>query len=371
MRTPRGSPRRIERARASSRSPAASPPRAARLGRRGCRDPGRGAPSARARGRAPATSSLDVRRCRSLVGARGEGVNDSPSTQAETRASDPHDAPPSQEAREQVVTGLGEDGLGVELHAHHGERAVAHGHDLALLARGRDLQHVGDALGVEHERVVARGAKRVGQTGEDAPSVVRHGRGPAVERTLRARDATAEHLPDAEVPEAHAEDGDPLGEALDDGVRDPRVVRRARSRREDDVRRRPRGDAVERHVVAAHDLALVAQLADVAGEVVARTSRGCRSGGSCGHALAAGGASGARAPCRASRRTRRAGPSRRRSRPRRGTRPPRPGTSWSGWRCSCPSRRRSRSTRCCRSTVRGARARARRGSPWRGSSARP
>jgi hypothetical protein len=45
-----------------------------------------------------------------------------------------------QEVLQHRVAVLGEDGLGVELHAFDGQFLVAHAHDLAVVGPGRDLQ---------------------------------------------------------------------------------------------------------------------------------------------------------------------------------------------------------------------------------------
>ena len=73
---------------------------------------------------------------------------------------------------------------------------------------------------------------------------------------------------DALVAEADAENRRRRSEAADEIGRDPGLGRRARSRRNDDVRRRERLDLVERDRVVAADDRVAAQLADVPRQVV-------------------------------------------------------------------------------------------------------
>ena len=82
-----------------------------------------------------------------------------------------------------------------------------------------------------------------------------------------AVDDAAIGVPDALVAEADAEDRDAGPEALDHRVADAGLERAARAGGEDDVGGRQRLDAGKVDGVVAHDEALHAQLADVAGEV--------------------------------------------------------------------------------------------------------
>ena len=74
----------------------------------------------------------------------------------------------------------------------------------------------------------------------------------AVHHALRAHDRAAERLADRLVAEAHAENRDLAGEALDQRHRDAGLVRRARPRRDHDALGRERVDLVERDLVVAH-----------------------------------------------------------------------------------------------------------------------
>jgi len=91
----------------------------------------------------------------------------------------------------------------MELDAVHPERAVAHGHHLAVAGRGRDLELLGDRG--RRERVVAPGLEVIGQTGEETAPVVVDDACLAVQQLLRLPDLAAERLDDGLVAEADAE----------------------------------------------------------------------------------------------------------------------------------------------------------------------
>ena len=79
-----------------------------------------------------------------------------------------------QEVRDQVGAVLGQDRLGVELHALERQRPVPDPHHHALVVDvagpGRRLEHVGQPD--RRERVVADGGEALRHAGEDAPAVV-------------------------------------------------------------------------------------------------------------------------------------------------------------------------------------------------------
>src|SRR3954452_14690738 len=68
--------------------------------------------------------------------------------------------------------------------------------------------------------------------------------------------------------EAHAQDGNLPGVALDDVQADARLVGGARTRGDHDVRRREAGDRRRRDLVVAHDAHVLLQLTQVLNEVV-------------------------------------------------------------------------------------------------------
>src|SRR6185312_10974073 len=99
-----------------------------------------------------------------------------------------------EEVRAQCLAVLGQERLGVELHALDGEAAVAHAHDLAVGGGRRERRR---------------------QPGEHAPSVVRDRRELAVHHLAGAHDRAAECFTDRLVAKAHAEDRQLPGEAPD------------------------------------------------------------------------------------------------------------------------------------------------------------
>ena len=111
--------------------------------------------------------------------------------------------------REEVVPGLGEDRLGVELHAVDRELAVAQAHHDAVLGLRGDLEAVGHesrATTSEWYRVAVSGS---GEAGEHAGAAVADLGGLAVHHLLGPHDLAAVDLADALVAEAHAEHRDP------------------------------------------------------------------------------------------------------------------------------------------------------------------
>src|SRR5215471_4039442 len=134
-----------------------------------------------------------------------------------------------QEIGEHLMTLLGQDRLGMELHALHGELAMAHAHDLAVLAFGGHLQTLGKPGAVDDQRMIACGGQGVVEPGENTVSVMAYGRELAVHDAPGANDAPSECLADRLVAQANAEDRDLAGEALNQRHRDARFRWRARS----------------------------------------------------------------------------------------------------------------------------------------------
>src|SRR4051794_1975962 len=116
------------------------------------------------------------------------------------------------EVREQLLAGVGQHRLGVELDALGGQLAMADAHKHAATVRGR-LEAVGQALLVDDERVVAADLQRVVEPFVDRAAVVVDRRGLAMHRHVADHLAT-ERLGQRLVAQAHAERGHAgLGEA--------------------------------------------------------------------------------------------------------------------------------------------------------------
>src|SRR5207342_703233 len=114
---------------------------------------------------------------------------------------------------------LGQDRLGMELHALDRMLAMAQAHDLVERAifivgpRG-DLEAVGQGVARDHQRVVPRRFIGIRQSGEYALPAVADARGLAVHDGLSADHVAAVGLADALVAEAHPEDGYACAELL-------------------------------------------------------------------------------------------------------------------------------------------------------------
>src|SRR5574341_228108 len=119
-----------------------------------------------------------------------------------------------EEVLQHRVTMLGQDGLGVELHALDRKALVAHPHDLAVLRARRDRQRLRQAGLFDGQRVIADHRELARQPGEHAALVGRDDAGLAVHLALGAHDLAAQRRADALVPQAHAEDGQLAGEML-------------------------------------------------------------------------------------------------------------------------------------------------------------
>ncbi len=174
----------------------------------------------------------------------------------------------------------GQHALRMKLHALDGQLAVAQRHDRRPTRPSRprrDLQLLRQSLLGHNQRVVARAGHGRRNPREDRPPVVLHLAGLAVHQLRRANDLAAERRADRLVPQAHAENRHPPSarprqprKVPDQLDRDPRVLRRARPRRDQDVRWTQRLHLGGRQlIVAAHDH-LRAQLAHVLDEVVGK-----------------------------------------------------------------------------------------------------
>src|SRR6266545_5973985 len=87
---------------------------------------------------------------------------------------------------------LRQDGFWVELHRFEREPRMPQPQDHAIVRAGRHQKLVGQRTFVDHERVIARRLRRIGDTREDAPAVVPYERRLAVTRLGRAHHARAE-----------------------------------------------------------------------------------------------------------------------------------------------------------------------------------
>src|SRR5271169_7242713 len=151
----------------------------------------------------------------------------------------------------------------MELYAMHGQRLVAHTHDLAVVGPCGEFQAVRHRIALNHQRVVARGGERAGQACEYAVAVMVYLRGLAVHQLPGVDDAPSESLAYALVAEAHAENGNLACETLDRLYRDTRLVRRAWAGRNHQMLRVQRGDLFGADFVVAMHHHIFAEFSEI------------------------------------------------------------------------------------------------------------
>src|SRR5882762_4968900 len=117
---------------------------------------------------------------------------------------------------------LGEKGLGMELHALHGELAVAHAHDLAVLGLGRDLQALGQRRPANRKRMIAGRHERTRKSAKHTEARMADRRGFSVHDLTRMHNLAAESLADRLMAEAHAQYRNVAGKLAYRGERDSR-----------------------------------------------------------------------------------------------------------------------------------------------------
>ena len=162
-----------------------------------------------------------------------------------------------------------EDGLRVELYAAHVVRAVAKGHDVAVVADGRDLQTVGQTAPADHPRVVAPSFKGFGQVLKQVVVVDDVGRCLyAVVHGSQVFEPSAEHLGNGLMAQTDAQYGLAPGVAADDVVEQAGLFRNTGARREYDFVVRLQSGHLER--IVAHHVYLRAQRLELVAQVVGK-----------------------------------------------------------------------------------------------------
>ncbi len=111
--------------------------------------------------------------------------------------------------------------------------------------RGHFKIGVGPRFLLSDQRMVPRCVERVTHSGKQPFAVVVNRRNLAVHDPVVANHIAAEGVADALVPQTHAENGNGSAEAFQHVVGNARFTRRARPRRNDDVRGRQGRDFVE------------------------------------------------------------------------------------------------------------------------------
>src|SRR5262245_20489492 len=173
-----------------------------------------------------------------------------------------------QKVLQNLVALLRRDALGMELHAMDRQRAMLHRHDHPVVGFRGDVQTVRQRRAVDDQRMVAGGLEGLRRSLEDALAGVGDHRQLAVHELRRPLDQAAKGLADRLVPEADAEQRH-LGVArrLDEIEADPRLVRRARTRRQHDRLRPRRQHLADADLVVAVHHRLGAKLTEIVVEV--------------------------------------------------------------------------------------------------------
>ncbi len=156
----------------------------------------------------------------------------------------------------------------MELHALHGQGAVAQPHDFAVVGPGRHFKAGGQGFAAHGKRMVAGGPKRIGQAAKHPGVVVMHLRNLAVHQLLGMHHFAAKSLADGLMPEAHAQDGVASCKGLDERHRDAGLLRATGPGRNDDVLRRQRRNLFQGDLVVTPHHHRLPQLTKVLHEVV-------------------------------------------------------------------------------------------------------
>src|SRR5258707_3072957 len=151
----------------------------------------------------------------------------------------------------------------MELHALHGELAVAHAHDLAVLGFCSDLEALGQSRAPNRQRMVTRRHEGARQPAEHADAGMADRRGFPVDDLTRMHDLAAESLADRLMTEAHPQYRDPAGKFAHRRERDPRFGGSAGPGGNDHAFRSHHGDVRRRDLVVATHFDVGAELAQI------------------------------------------------------------------------------------------------------------
>src|SRR5260370_34316162 len=158
-----------------------------------------------------------------------------------------------QKIAEELHPRAGEDGFGVKLHTFDGKFLVAESHDGAVGGFCGDFEIFGQAFAFDDERMVTRRGEAQWKAAENRLPVVEDFASLAMKEFRRAHDFSSKGGANGLMPQAYAEDRDFSGKPLNELHRDARLLRGARTRRDDNLFRAAVGNFVGGNfVVAAH-----------------------------------------------------------------------------------------------------------------------
>lgn len=153
----------------------------------------------------------------------------------------------------------------MELHTDRGPVAVPESHDEMILRCGGDLQAIGKTIRRNNQRMVASGAKGLGETCKQTTAVVQNRCRATMDRFGGTSDAPAKRFGYALVSETNTEDGNRSGQPAHEFDADASLRGTARAGRQDNGPRAALlGGGNRQRVVAANERPLP-QLFQVAG----------------------------------------------------------------------------------------------------------
>src|SRR5258708_3345458 len=147
---------------------------------------------------------------------------------------------------------------------------MAEAHDDAVVSFGGDGQLARQGFFFDDEGMVAGGGGGIGKVAENIFVVVVNLARFAMKEFRGADDFSAKRGANSLVPEADTENGKFPSEALDQLHGNARLLRRARTGRDDDTLGLATGNLFDRNFVVAMDFDLATQLAEVLREVVGK-----------------------------------------------------------------------------------------------------
>ena len=156
----------------------------------------------------------------------------------------------------------------MELHAFHAEGLMAHSHDFSFGRFRGDLKAGRKARAIDNERMVSRRVEGIGQLPENRPAVMLYGRRLTVHEAHGSDDFSAKCDGQRLMTKADAQKRQASGEMLHGLDRDTRLVRRARSRRDNDAAGLEGLDLFDRNLIVAIDPYVLPQLAQILNEIV-------------------------------------------------------------------------------------------------------
>src|ERR1700687_5133235 len=158
----------------------------------------------------------------------------------------------------------------MKLHAFDREFLVSEAHDFVFGGARADFQNGRERIGIDDQRMIAHRVERTREASEDRIAIVNHRRSLAMHQARSAHNLAAEHLSDALMAEAAAENRPSAPHLAQYLQRDPRLGRSARSRRDYDCARSECAHSGDVDCVVTLHSDIGAELAEILHEVVGK-----------------------------------------------------------------------------------------------------